>query len=231
MNQSLSSNPQIMSEQERDKQDQLDPTLLTRELYMHTFRGKWEEVEKLYETKPDVWNAGITSSEDTALHMAINENKEDVVGKLVDIIFRLRQDHLEEAKKALKKKNEVGDTPLHRAAVRGSVKMCKRIVEAAKNMGENLLVITNKWGENPMFVAVLDNRKQAFLYLHGASDKGEDMLPRSAKGDTVLHAAIRREHYGIFMCPTPKLSEKSRIFSHDDVCMHTHILLKFEGLY
>ncbi|KAK4254541.1 hypothetical protein QN277_009912 [Acacia crassicarpa] len=186
-----------MSEQERDKQDQFYPTII-RELYMHTFRGKWEEVENLYETKPEVWNAEITSSEDTALHMAINENKEDVVGKLVDIIIRLRQDHLEEAKKALKKKNEVGDTPLHRAAARGSVKMCKRIVEAAKSMGENLLGITNKWGENPMFVAVLDNRKQAFIYFHGASDKGEDnVLSRSAKGDTVLHAAIRREHYDL----------------------------------
>ncbi|KAI9122555.1 hypothetical protein K1719_006395 [Acacia pycnantha] len=178
-----------MSEQARDIQD-------LRELYMQTFKGKWEDVENLYKAKPEVWNAEITSSEDTALHMAINENKEDVVGKLVDIIIGLPQDHCGKAKEALKKKNEVGDTPLHRAAARGSVKMCKCIVEAAKNMGEDLLGITNKWGENPMFVAVLDNRKQAFIYFHGAYDKAED-LPRSAKGDTILHAAIRREHYDL----------------------------------
>ncbi|KAI9108556.1 hypothetical protein K1719_020440 [Acacia pycnantha] len=198
MDRSPSSNPQIMSEQERDEQDQLDPNII-RELYMHTFQGKWEEVENLYKTKPVMWNAEITSSEDTALHMAINENKEDVVGKLVDIIIGLRQDHGEKAKKALKKKNEVGDTPLHRAAARGSVKMCKRIVEAAKNMGENLLEITNKWGENPMFVAVLDNRKQAFIYFHDASDKVEDneLLTSAKLGDTVLHVAIRREHYDL----------------------------------
>ncbi|KAK4265159.1 hypothetical protein QN277_026245 [Acacia crassicarpa] len=146
-------------------------------LYMHTFQGEWEKVEKLYETNRDVWSTDITSSGDTALHMAINEDKEDVVVRLVDIIVKAadggggrQEDDKEKAKEALSKANEVGDTPLHRAAARGSMKMCNRIVdEETKSVG--LLKKANEWGETPLFVAALCNRKDAFIYLFREAHK------------------------------------------------------------
>ncbi|KAI9119024.1 hypothetical protein K1719_009699 [Acacia pycnantha] len=180
---------------------------LESKLYIHTFQGEWEEVEKLYETKREVWIAEITSSGDTALHMAINEDKEDVVVRLVDIIVEaveggrgLQVDHREKAE-ALRKANEVGDTPLHRAAARGSVKMCNGIVDAATKMSVDLLRIANEWGETPLFVAALYDRKHAFIYLfleaHYIHGQKVDLLTSSFNGDTVLHSAIRREHFDL----------------------------------
>ncbi|XP_028782433.1 uncharacterized protein LOC114738529 [Neltuma alba] len=94
-------------------------------------------------------------------------------------------------------------------------------------MGEDLLGIPNKWDENPIFVAVVHNRKPAFIYLYDAAcKKGEDywdsyrylVIKRGTDGDadrdadadadrdTVLHSAIRRGHvdlafYIIKKCP------------------------------
>ncbi|XP_054789463.1 uncharacterized protein LOC129295002 [Prosopis cineraria] len=106
-----------------------------------------------------------------------------------------------QGREALTAQNENKETPLHRAAARGSVRMCKCIVEAGHRMGLYLLTsYYNKWGQNPIFVAALDDRKHAFFYLLKAA---EDFLPgiqpdqllRSAGlRDTVLHSAIKREH-------------------------------------
>lgn len=169
------------------------------ELSQFTFKGEWEKVVDLYKTKAWVQRSVITSSKDTALHVAISDDREEVVEKLVRAIVDNHN------KKALKMKNNRGETPLHRAATRKSVKMCQCIVEAGQSMGLDLLSITNKWGETPVFTAALHNRKPAFIFLHRAAietsledpDKPFKFLRRTGgAGDTALHSAIRREHFG-----------------------------------
>ncbi|XP_028762131.1 uncharacterized protein LOC114720636 [Neltuma alba] len=183
----------------REERD--DSELDMGKLYMHAFQGKWEKVVKLYETRPEVWNAEITSSEDTALHMAINEDKEDVVVRLVEILAEAHGGdrwYERDAEEALRKANEVADTPLHRAAARWSVTRCKCVVEAGNKMDADLLRITNEWGETPIFVAALDNRKHAFIFLFRKAQLPKDELLRSPlNGETVLYSATRREHYDL----------------------------------
>ncbi|XP_028758443.1 uncharacterized protein LOC114717472 [Neltuma alba] len=216
---SPSSYSQVIREREKqisEEREKHDSAM--RQLYEHTLQGEWREVEKLYKTKPEVWSAEITTSGDTALHMAINEDKKDDVASLLDIILKADDRHRQKKVEALMKANEVGDTPLHRAAARGSVEMCKSIVMAASKLGADglLLRVLNRWDENPIFVAVLDNRKHAFIYFLKAFNTVEDELLMSPRnGDTVLHSAIRREHYELAFhiirkCPqlTGKCNEK-----------------------
>lgn len=166
----------------------MDAESVENELYKYTFQGKWTKVVELYSTEPSVHLRDITSSNDTALHMAINDDREDEVEKLVGIIKR----HGHE--KALELENDRGETPLHRAAVRGSVRMCECIVEAGDKAF--LLSRTNKRGEASIFMAVLHNRKDAFLYLHRAAAGANVSLRRKIDGDTILHSAIKRDHFG-----------------------------------
>ncbi|XP_054804857.1 uncharacterized protein LOC129307926 [Prosopis cineraria] len=132
--------------------------------------------------------------------MAINDDREGVVQELVKLIRQSRNGE------ALKSENNRGETPLHRAAARGSVRMCECIVDAGNELGLDLLSITNKLGETPIFTAALHNRKPAFIFLYEAathrygqnSERPYILLRRTGDtGDTVLHSAIRREHFDL----------------------------------
>ncbi|KAI9118969.1 hypothetical protein K1719_009644 [Acacia pycnantha] len=172
------------------------------ELSQSTFKGDWKKVVELYETKPSLQRSVINSSRDTALHMAISDDTEDVVVKMVESILRNNN------KEALKVKNIRSETPLHRAATRNSVKMCECIVKAGQHMEnlQDLLSITNIWGETPIFTAALYDRKPVFIFLHVAAkdaylpdtEKPYQFLKRTdGSGDTALHSAIRREHFDL----------------------------------
>ncbi|XP_054807205.1 uncharacterized protein LOC129309601 isoform X2 [Prosopis cineraria] len=192
-------------------------TRVEDELYKYTFSGDWDEVVSLYETERGVQSSSITSSNDTALHMAINDDREYVVEELVRLIVQSRN------YEALKSQNNSGETPLHRAAARGSARMCKCIVEAVDEMGLDLLSITNKLGETPIFTAAIHNRKPAFIFLYEAvthrcephSEKPNQLLRRTGgTGDTVLHSAIRREHFDLalhIIQRCPDLMEKFNV--------------------
>ncbi|KAI9118950.1 hypothetical protein K1719_009625 [Acacia pycnantha] len=56
-----------------------DTVDVENELYKFTFGGEWEKVVELYKTQPWLQMRGTTSSNDTALHMAISDDREDVV--------------------------------------------------------------------------------------------------------------------------------------------------------
>ncbi|KAK4256224.1 hypothetical protein QN277_009118 [Acacia crassicarpa] len=168
------------------------------ELSESTFKGDRNKVVELYQKQSGLHISVINSSRDTALHMAISDDREDVVEKLVKSIVDYHN------KKALMMQNNRDETPLHRAATRKSVKMCECIVKAGQHMGLDLLSITNKWGETPIFTAALHDSKLVFIFLH---DAAEDAYPRDTEkpyqflgrtdgsGDTALHSAIGREHF------------------------------------
>ncbi|XP_028781422.1 uncharacterized protein LOC114737643 [Neltuma alba] len=141
----------------------------TRKLSRFISRRKRDKAVELCTRNPRLLRQGMTNSKDTALHVAINENKVDVVEKLIGIIEGKKTNQ------ALIAQNKKDETPLHCAAARGSVRMCELILRAGSNMDEDLLGIPNKWNENPIFVAVVHNRKLAFIYLYDAAcKKGED---------------------------------------------------------
>ena len=193
-----------------------DEQLATAEkLYLHTLRGKWKEVVEIYKEHAWTHTTKITTSENSALHMAVDNGQKEIVEKLVEEIIKNEnrrpepmEDDREEGQheiediinieetKTLKMKNVHGDTPLHLAASRGFAAICWVLAE--KN-GE-LLQIRNNKGETPIFLAALNWHRDAFLCLHNMYKRHNRQVEleslRRNNGDTILHCAIKRGHFG-----------------------------------
>lgn len=196
---------------------------ITKELFTECMKGNWNRVIDLYSNNPFVRVAKITRAEDTVLHLAISEATPDVVQRLVDL---LPNDKIDNGKKEmpdtplhvalpdeagdtplpvalpniLALPNEAGDTPLHVAAALGLVDVCSLLV---KKCPELVVEARNAAGETPLFVAALHGKKKAFFVMQDAilSKKLEgDVVSycRRSGGDTILHAAVYGEYFGMF---------------------------------
>ena len=164
----------------------------------YTLEGKWEKVVDMYNQFPACHTAMINDSVGTALHVAVDLDEEYVIYNLVNAI--IRHSHGEKIK-ALEMGNDRGDTPLHVAASRGFAKICKLIV-GTKEERIYLVSRKNNNGETPLFGAAIDWKKQAFAYLSHVSRHSATLqdLVRD-NGDTILHCAIAREYFGMFLIP------------------------------
>ncbi|KAL7172446.1 hypothetical protein ACSBR2_032022 [Camellia fascicularis] len=184
---------------------------IKRQLFSHAMKGKWEEVVEIYKKNAEVHGAKITKSGDTALHLAVSDGQDDFVKQLVDTIYeadsKAKDEHGggavsiveiepksgKEAPKALMVENERGNTPLHLAAASGSLAMCYWIAKKHPN----LIFIRNNEQMNPLFLAALNGKKDAFLCLDNLC--GKKALPhcRGSNGDTFLHAALNGEYFDL----------------------------------
>ena len=190
------------------------PEHLRQKLAERTFEGKWEKVVTMYYELPEAHTASINDAMNTALHVAIELNEEEVVRELVNAILthetRVRDlvkaidtrekgqgpPIEEEEEEALGVANQRGDTPLHVAASRGFAKLCKCVIG---NKGERLYLmrLNNNMGETPLFLAALNWNKEAFVYLSDISKDNvtlDDLVRQN--GDSILHCAIKREYFG-----------------------------------
>ncbi|CAL5427707.1 unnamed protein product [Camellia sinensis] len=173
-------------------QPSFDMEQTKKKLCSSVMKGEWREVLKIYRGA-EVQAAGITFSKETALHMAIYENKEEIVEKLVQQIDRKTD--------VIQSTDNKGNTPLHLAAKLGSCKMCECI--ASKSFG--LISCRNNDGETPMFLAALHGKKDAFVLLYliccleeNIRSSDDDRLytyGRRKDGRTVLHCAIDGEYF------------------------------------
>lgn len=192
--------------QRMDSVSGMDVLMTAHSLYHSTLQGDWKEALTAYKNDASIHTTPINSCDDTALHVAVNDGKEDMVAKLVDEIKNMR------SWSALEKQNDRGDTPLHCAASRGCLKMCACIAEARG--GNNLLEARNKKGETPLFLAALHGHKHAFLYLNSRcpGDHSSRLWKRTSDGETVLHCTIHRELFGSL------LLVNSFLISHLFIC-------------
>ncbi|XP_058782201.1 uncharacterized protein LOC131656518 isoform X1 [Vicia villosa] len=158
----------------------------------YTIEGNWKGVENLYKLDPKFSTINI-KSRGTALHVAVNDNNGDVVRNLVASIISHNNE------KALKCKNEKGDTPLHLAASRGFKDICESIIGKDGERKE-LIDIDNNAGETPLFLAALSWQKQTFVYLLAKRNNGDYPLSKDlirSNGDSILHCAITREFFDL----------------------------------
>ncbi|XP_058782203.1 uncharacterized protein LOC131656519 [Vicia villosa] len=176
------------------------PDLEDGSLREYTVEEKWEKVEYLYKLDPKFSTINIHKSRGTALHVAVNDNNGDVVRNLVASIISHNNE------KALKCKNEKGDTPLHLAASRGFKDICECII-GENGERKDLILIDNNAGETPLFLAALSWQKETFVYLFNFKPREGDRdvdgnysyykdLIRY-NGDSILHCAIRREFFDL----------------------------------
>ncbi|GFZ04703.1 hypothetical protein Acr_17g0002750 [Actinidia rufa] len=165
----------------------------------YALKGLWPEVVDLYKRYPELHDAKITRTQDTALHVAVSSGQEDKVRELVDIISKTG----DAAKRAVNVQNERGNTPLHLAAAMGNVEMCKLIATVDVKL---ITDVRNSESETPFFVAALNGKKDAFICLHdliipGGEENARTVTDypycrRSRDGQTILHVAIEGEYFG-----------------------------------
>ena len=158
--------------------------------------GEWSNVIEAYRNGRECHKIRINKSRGTALHVAVNDGKVGLVMKLVEEILNHEGREVARDDSALRSTDERGDTPLHLAASRGFIDMCKCII--GKN-GErrDLIRVRNKKGDSPLLRAVLAYHKKTFVYLRNVSkDIYDDVLLSNYEGDTILHHAIWREFLG-----------------------------------
>ncbi|KAF5462642.1 hypothetical protein F2P56_018630 [Juglans regia] len=175
---------------------EMEMEIIRKDLLRKSVKGEWAGVIDIYEKHPHAHKAKLTRNEDTALHMAVSNDKQETVKQLMNII----SSHHEEGKEAPEIKNRQGNTPLHVAASMGSEIMCESIAGTCQ-LGSSFIAARNCKGETPLFLAVLCGKKDAFLYLHNLCQKyklnGYDFSWRSDDDDTILHAAITVERFDL----------------------------------
>ncbi|KAK1560420.1 hypothetical protein Q3G72_026510 [Acer saccharum] len=158
-----------------------------KKLFKNAMKGDWDEVVKIYSDNPSIYKAKITRSGGTALHIAVSDGREEIVKELVNIIKASAQE-------VLRIEDEIGNTPLHTAAMMGNVKMCKCIAEVDKR----LIGARNKDSETPFFMAASHGHKHAFLCLHSLCELGEGYAySRRNDGETILHCAISGDYFDL----------------------------------
>ncbi|KAG6416232.1 hypothetical protein SASPL_123658 [Salvia splendens] len=164
-----------------EMEEERDPL---QSLFQNVMKSKWDEVIQSYRGNKEFHTEKITSSCDTALHIAISNGEEPVVEQLVAIVCKTEG--------ALSSKNELGNTPLHLAAYLGDAKMCLCIA----SHDPSLMGIRNRDKETTFFLAVRHGRKGAFYALHSIC-RGEEGYKycRGIDGETILHSAIHGEYF------------------------------------
>ncbi|WVY95003.1 hypothetical protein V8G54_034091 [Vigna mungo] len=153
--------------------------------------GRWEFVIPAYRNEREFHKIRINESRGTALHVAVNDGKVELVNILVGAILNHEGREVLRDDSALRSTNERGDTPLHLAASRGFIGMCMCII-GENGERKDLIRVRNNRGETPLFRAVLTCQTKTFVYLYNVS-KDLDVPLRNSDGDTILHHAIWRE--------------------------------------
>ncbi|XP_022931014.1 uncharacterized protein LOC111437338 isoform X3 [Cucurbita moschata] len=160
-------------------------------LYINTKRTEWEKVIKKYEKHPEAQGLKLTRNGDTALHLAVLDNREEMVQKLVNRIKDSKRDEL------LETTNDRKENPLHLAAQMGSATMCYAIASAHHKLVEK----RNKIDETPLYLAAASGNRDAFFCLyHFCRDLDSGITANcrlSSNGDTVLHSALRNDHFDL----------------------------------
>ncbi|KAE8009772.1 hypothetical protein FH972_006188 [Carpinus fangiana] len=161
---------------------------IKNELFKMAMKGEWEEVVNIYKSDPRAHKVKITKSGDTALHIAVSDDKEDIVERLITEIIS----PVGGGKEALEIKNEQGNTALHVAASMGSVAVCQCIAQ----VDPSLVGVRNEDGETPFFVAAVHGKKEAFLCLLEVCGSKEGYSRRN-DGETILHVAVAGDYFDL----------------------------------
>ncbi|XP_034700004.1 uncharacterized protein LOC117925188 isoform X2 [Vitis riparia] len=157
-----------------------------KELFDKVMKKEWTEVVKMYKQNLGLHTAKITSSGDTALHIAVSEGSVDMVEQLIKVLDSKGM------KDALNIQNEHGNTPLHLAAAMGNRAMCKCIIE----VDESLVDKRNEDSHTPLFLTALHGKKEAFIFLlEICEQQGIKRYYRGKSGETILHCAINGEYF------------------------------------
>ena len=154
-------------------------------LYKAIEKGNWKAIKSLLDHPYNNVRAKISSKGDTPLHVAILDGHIHIAEKLVNLM----------SAEDLEITNEFGNTALSLAAINGSTKLAKIMV----NKNPKLVTIENDQnidGHIPVIVAALYNRKHMVHYLYDKTPIDILSPEKGDRGATLLHCLITAEIYG-----------------------------------
>ncbi|KAF8377062.1 hypothetical protein HHK36_030435 [Tetracentron sinense] len=155
-------------------------------LFKAVYLGDWVKAKKFIDLHPGVQNEIISSSGETALHIAAISGHVRIVEELVKLM----------TEKSLELRNEVGATALHLAALSGITKMAEVMVR--KN--EKLLGIRSNTNIIPVVLASSCGHKHMVRYLYSVTPTEELNPETSTNGVSLLTSAIVADIYGRHIC-------------------------------
>ncbi|KAG6606410.1 Ankyrin repeat-containing protein ITN1, partial [Cucurbita argyrosperma subsp. sororia] len=169
-----------------------DNTPLAR-LRENAMTRNWKPVIEAYEKTREAQKLKLNQEGDTALHLAVIDNQEETVEKLVESVKNDKNNY----KPILEIRNERGNNPLHLAAMMGSMKMCHAIADAHGK----LVSARNKLDETPLYLAAGCGNKDLFFYLYFLCGEDSSKIETNCRvnrtGDTVLHHALRNDQFDL----------------------------------
>ncbi|XP_022975228.1 uncharacterized protein LOC111474320 [Cucurbita maxima] len=159
-----------------------------RGLYKAVIKEEWKNVEEeLKEEMKIVFP--MTTSKDTALHLAVYSGEEQPLKSLLAAISTVRDDFW---------RNSAGNTPLHEAATIGNLAAVKLLVDYNKDD----LLAENIYGETPMFRAARCGHLDIVEFILEDCD---DYLSRSPRNWTtrnnkpIIHAVIQSQKFDVVL--------------------------------
>ncbi|KAI3898811.1 hypothetical protein MKW92_023374 [Papaver armeniacum] len=127
-------------------------------LYKAINKNDWESAKEHLKYYPNAVSAKITSTGETALHIAANSGRVHLVEKLVELM----------PKEALEIKNHSGVTALSITASQGCTKIAKLMVEKNSNL---LRIQSSSHNRIPLVVSAINGNKDLMHYLYSVTPK------------------------------------------------------------
>ena len=159
-------------------------------------KGDWNsmlEFLKEHGSRPTILHPVSTEFKDTIVHAAAALGQKDVVK---DLLVRIKEMNLETSLGVLLA-NQLGNNPLHSAALMGQVDTVRVIFDVVPDLAS----ARNIYGETPIFQAAVSGSIQVFSELASKLPPGINdiinMLRRN-DGDTILHCALSGEYFGSY---------------------------------
>ncbi|KAF8377153.1 hypothetical protein HHK36_030526 [Tetracentron sinense] len=152
-------------------------------LFKAVYCDDWKSAKKFIDLHPGIESEIVTSSGETALHIAAVSGHVGIVEELVKLMPR----------KSLELRNTAGVTALHLAALSGITKIAEVIVK--KN--ETLLGIRTNQDMIPVVMASSCGHKHMVRYLYSLTPKEELNPETSTNGVSLLTYAIVADIYDV----------------------------------
>ncbi|KAK0578915.1 hypothetical protein LWI29_018314 [Acer saccharum] len=192
--------------------------LAMKEPYEAAINGNWEAMIKFFDDDRNTFNIlyPMTVAKDTAFHLAVHSKKEEPLKQLLERVENPMGDSVFIT-------NAYKNTVLHVAALNNNIAALKLLVECNYATQEQL-VTRNRSGQTPLFKAASFGSTKVVKYL--ASQPNQMNLDNKqqlrdehrTRNDrtSILHAAVRGEHFGI---PTgdDNNDDANNIVEDDDV--------------
>ncbi|KAI9199196.1 hypothetical protein LWI28_029236 [Acer negundo] len=168
-----------------------------KEPYQAVIKENWEDLKTFFDKDRNTFNIlyPMTVAKDTAFHIAVHSRGEQPLRHLLE-----RVDDPMGANVFMT--NAYGNTVLHEAAINYNIAAVKLLV-GDKYVTPEQLLKRNRSGQTPLFKAASFGSTKVVRYLASQpkqmicdSKKLEDAHRTRNDGTSILHAAVRGEHFG-----------------------------------